>query len=446
MPGARLARGCRDIYATSARKRHRVVCKFSELASLYGCGPIETPILEPATLFASLGETSDINISETYRLVDTDPELVLRPEGTAGVARALRDTVKKAYHGTRVWYAGPMFRRERPQAGRFRQFTQLGVEYVDGTSDKKRAHLHPLSDADAISLMYRFFTSLQIYPTVRLNTLGTATQRAKFNHSLIDYLTPRRDELSKQSQQRLDSGSCMRILDSKNIQDVETLRHGPSLREFQDTETIEAFENVCSLLRQDGVPLTVDEKLVRGLDYYTGTAFELDVGDTGRALGAGGRYSDVIEGVSGVGFAIGLERVEAVLNEMDMSHYDNNTNVALVIALQNETCCKSNVVIACRKAVEHLRNDGVAAIMRSEVGHVSKCIARAVRDGARAVVVIGSEEVDKGVAYVKSIVEEDKSGAINVEAPKLVKLEMVGKHVSEQFSKFKSKYCVEKRG
>lgn len=428
--GARLARGCRDVHAASARRRHRLVSKFSELASLYGCSPIETPILEPATLYASLGATSDINVSETYRLMDTDPQLVLRPEGTAGVARALRETLKGKAHGTRVWYAGPMFRRERPQAGRFRQFTQLGVEFVDSIQVNTSGNLQPLADADAISLMYKFFTSIGIDPTVRMNTLGTAVQRANFNESLTKYLTPRRDRLSTLSRRRLDTGMCMRILDSKNSQDIDTLQGAPCLREFQSAETIEAFENVCLLLQQNGVPYLIDETLVRGLDYYTSTAFELDNGNTGRALAAGGRYSGVVEEISGVGFAVGLERVETLVSEMD-NISDDNDEIIFVIALGDVDSCKSEVLNASCRAVESLRKAGVPAVLRPEVAHVSKCLGRAVREGAHAVIIIGSDEVVNNAARVKFIVGQDKKN-MKFEAPELVGLDNIGDYIRKQ--------------
>lgn len=428
--GARLARGCRDVHAASARRRHSLVSKFSELASLYGCSPIETPILEPATLYASLGATSDINVSETYRLMDTDPQLVLRPEGTAGVARALRETLKGKPHGARVWYAGPMFRRERPQAGRFRQFTQLGVEFIDSIRDNAPGNLQPLADADTISLVYKFFTSIGIDPTVRVNTLGTAVQRANFNESLVKYLTPRRDKLSTLSQRRLDTGTCMRILDSKNSQDIDTLRGAPCLREFQNAETIEAFENVCLLLQQNGIPYSIDETLVRGLDYYTSTAFELDNGNTGRALAAGGRYSGVVDEISGVGFAVGLERVETLVSEMDNVSGDND-EIVFVIALGDVHSCKSEVVKASCRAVESLRKAGVSAVLKLEVAHVSKCLGRAVREGAHAVIMIGSDEVVDNAARVKFIVGNDKKET-EFEAPELVELENIGDYVHKQ--------------
>lgn len=438
--GAKLARGCRDVYASSAHNRHRLVSKFSELASLYACSPIETPILEPATLFASLGATSDINVSETYRLVDTDPQLVLRPEGTAGVARALRKTVKGRSHGIRAWYTGPMFRRERPQAGRFRQFTQLGVEFVDGTRHSASANLKALADADAISLVYKFLTSLGITPTVRVNTLGTAAQRADFNESLLKYLTPRRNCLSELSQRRLDTGMCMRILDSKDCQDVDLLREAPSLREFQSVEVAQAFQNVCLLLQENGVSYKIDETLVRGLDYYTSTAFELDSGNTSRALAAGGRYADVVDGVSGVGFAIGLERVETLIEEMgDVS--DNNEKVIFVIALGDVESSTSEVVRASCKAVESLRKAGIAAVLRSEVAHVSKCLTRAIRDGACAVVIIGPDEVPNRVAQVKFIVKHSGSGMENFESAELIRFDEISDYVCNRLGNKKQKRC-----
>lgn len=399
-------RGCRDVAPAAAARRRELVTRFGVLAGRYGFAEVETPLLERARLYAaSLGAASDVVSAELFRVfgpagpdADGRDALALRPEGTAGVARAFGARAAGAVPGAaaRVWYAGPMFRYERPQRLRLRQFQQLGVECLgeDGVA----------ADLDCISLAHAF---LEETPggrgtTLCLNTLGTRRDRAVFNERLRNWLAPRRESLSAVSRTRFDNGNCMRILDSKLPEDEDAMRGAPSLDESVGTEERDRFSVLREMLVDEGVPFAVDPKLVRGLDYYTSTAFEF-IDSDGRAVCAGGRY-DGLEGVSGVGFAAGLERLEGAETESDSDvTLGTVSNGVAVFAIAGPTPeAGRDAEKNGRTCVRELRRAGVCAMQWSvRGGKIGKAIGRVVRDGALAVVVVGPDDVAKGVAQVK---------------------------------------------
>lgn len=355
-----------------------------------------------------------------YHVAETDPQLVLRPEGTAGVARALRDVglLKCApVYGTRVWYAGQMFRHERPQHGRYRQFWQLGVEAIGDES--------VITDVDVIVLAAKYMQWIECKTKLRVNTLGKKQNRKQYNEALKEFLKHRYWGMSSLSRKRYDSGNCMRILDSKLAEDIDVMANAPRLEEFVEEEERERFQEVCSLLKEAGVPFCVDNRLVRGLDYYTSTAFEFD-GTEGKAVCAGGRYLDVC-GASGVGFAVGLDRVEKVKCD-GIGSYENGLDGGVVVIGLSKSAERSGCEVGrvAREVTKAFRERGVKCVSRLEGGRLSKVVGRAVRYGAKSVVVIGERDLTKGTAQVKYVSGE------GVDEPREVAFSDVVKQVSER--------------
>ncbi len=401
-------RGCRDVLSETAFGRRALVSRFAQLCDSYGFNEIETPILERASVFSrALGATSDIVSSELFHIAtrqsSTDSDrVVLRPEGTAPVLRAIaarRGANSLGTYGTRVWYAGPMFRHERPQRLRLRQFTQLGVEIICDDS--------LTADVDCIELAHRFLceTPQGSEATLRINTLGSCADRIRYNDALTQYLQPPRyGALSALSRVRVDAGRCLRVLDSKLSEDVDVMRGAPPLDEFVSLQEKERFKVLQRRLKEEGIIFEVDPTLVRGLDYYTSTAFEFV--HEGRAIAAGGRYADVHE-LSGVGFAIGLERVEQEKwQEDDTSIFTRPLirGIAVFpIGIENGESEQSEVGSVCRRVTRELRASGVRTIVRLERGKLGKQISRAIKAGASAIVMIGESDLASGTAKVKLI-------------------------------------------
>lgn len=400
-------RGCRDVGPVLAAGRRALVNDFAALAARYGFAEVETPIVERAVMYStSLGATSEVVSAELFcvsgpgasahRKGERD-RLALRPEGTAGVARAFgqRGANRPPGETARVWYAGPMFRYERPQRLRLRQFSQLGVECLGDAS------IH--ADLDCISLAHSFLAKTPggKGSSLVLNTLGTKEDRAGYNDAMRDWLAPRVQALSPLSRQRFEAGNCMRILDSKLAEDEDAMRGAPCLSEAVGPSERDRFELLKSLLGDEGVPFKVDPKLVRGLDYYSSTAFEYVDGD-GRAVCAGGRYEG-LDCVSGVGFAAGLERLEGD-DAVDAAEggLGGVSNGIAVLAILGSPESSVNTEFHARKSVRRLRNAGMCAMLWSvRSSKIGKAISRVVRDGARAVVVIGPDDIAKSVAQVK---------------------------------------------
>lgn len=349
--------------------------------------------------------------------------MALRPEGTAGVARALAEVglVRRATaHGTRVWYAGPMLRRERPQRGRWRQFWQMGVECV-GTAGVA-------TDAEVIEMADGFLREAGGRAIgLRVNTLGTKEDRQTYNAALREWLKDRYWAMSRISRERFDAGNCMRILDSKLAEDVDALVGAPGLPEFVGKEERDRFHELQELLKEAEVPFKVDERLVRGLDYYTSTAFEFD-GEGGRAVCAGGRYADVV-GASGVGFAIGLDRIEDEglgAESAGVEAYERNLVGGVAVVGHGKEAGRSGSAVGqmCRRIARDLRAGGLKAVARVEGSKLSKAVPRAIRAGAEVVVVVGAREVEQGCAQVKFVCsgEGDMREPIEVGLGNLVKV------------------------
>ena len=309
-PTFRAPKGTRDILPPESARRRALVDRFAVAAGLGGFGEVVSPIFEDLGVFKRIGESTDVVTKEMFDFLDKgDPpqHLALRPELTASICRAYAE--HRPVPPWKVWYEGPQFRYEQPQAGRYRQFTQVGVEVL-GADD-------PQADIDVIALAARFFAALGLADVqLSLNSLGDATCRPRYLDALTDYLAGRKAELSAQSQVTLER-NALRVLDSKRDEDQAIIDEAPVMVDFLTDDTAEHFAAVRAGLEVLGVDYTISARLVRGLDYYTRTTFEFaatSLESAQNAVGGGGRYDGLVEDLGGpatpgIGFALGVDRI-----------------------------------------------------------------------------------------------------------------------------------------
>jgi len=365
--------------------------------SSYDFHEIRVPMLESTDLFTrAIGQTTDVVEKEMYAFDDRNGDsLSLRPEGTAGVVRAAIQHGLLQTPGLKVWYQGPMFRHERPQKGRQRQFHQFGAE-VFGLDQ-------PTADVELIVLVERLWRQLGLKRQVRLeiNSLGDREDRERYRQSLVDYLTPFREQLDADSQRRLERNP-LRIFDSKNEQTRAIMEDAPRLADSLADPARQHFEQVCRLLDQLGVSYTVNPALVRGLDYYCRTVFEWITDDLGAqgTVCAGGRYDDLVEiqggkPSPGIGFAMGVERILALLESIGMEQRQT-PHVYLVSQVDEAEMLR---------LAESLRNDLPRLSLAVSLGGGSfkAQFKRADRSGAPFAVVLGPDELAAGTVQVKNL-------------------------------------------
>ncbi|MBC7905970.1 MAG: histidine--tRNA ligase [Rhodospirillaceae bacterium] len=384
-------RGTHDLLPEDSR-RHRFVEETAfSVVRRYGYGEIVTPIFEFTEVFSrTLGETSDVVTKEMYTFADRSGDsLTLRPEGTAGVARAFISGGLSQNLPLKLFYRGPMFRHERPQKGRLRQFHQVGVELlgVEG----------PQADIEVVSMAWRMLQALGLGDKVQLeiNTLGDAESRVAYRDALVAYLTPYKDKLSKDSRARLDKNP-MRVLDSKEEGDKAIVIGAPLIHDSLSPAAQEFFAQVTSGLTALGVPFVVNPKLVRGLDYYCHTAFEFTttaLGAQGTVL-AGGRYDGLIgqmggPATPGIGWAAGIERLSMLVETAP----DLDRPVA-IIPMGDATAA---AVLA-----DSLRAAGVAVELGFS-GNMKKRMVRANKANARLAVILGEDEAARGAATLRDL-------------------------------------------
>lgn len=386
-------RGTHDLLFEEARRHRLIVNRLHTVAAACGFTEIATPIIEFADLFRrTLGETSDVVSKEMYVFPDRGGEmLTLRPEGTAGVARAFISQNLKDQLPLKFWYAGPMFRYERPQKGRQRQFHQVGVEYLGVAS--------PWADVELLALGWQFLQGLALSGTItlRLNTLGDAESRARYRETLVGYLSHYAADLSPDSQARLVRNP-LRVLDSKAAEDQAIVADAPRLAAALTPAAQAFFATVQEGLTRLSVPFVLDDRLVRGLDYYCHTAFEFvsdDLGAQATVL-AGGRYDGLIGQLGGpetpaVGWAAGLERL-ALLMTQDVPL----PRPLAVIALDDGALGAATVLAALirtpARRVETLLS-----------GAPGKRLKKAHKAGARLALILGPDEVAAGTVTVKDM-------------------------------------------
>jgi histidyl-tRNA synthetase len=386
-------RGTRDLLPIECRKFRHIEQVAAQVASLYGFQEMQTPIVESSAVFKrSLGDTSDIVSKQMYCFNDLGgDELVLRPEGTAGIARAFISEGLSQLTPLKLFYQGPMFRYERPQKGRYRQFYQAGVELLG--SDK------PLADIEVISMGWRTLKALNLKGDVELhiNTIGDAASRATFREKLVTYLSSRKSELSKDSLDRLERNP-LRILDSKDDNDHRVLAEAPSLMDSMNDESKKFFTDILAGLSALGIPYVIDPLLVRGLDYYCHTVFEFTTNALGsqNAILSGGRYDNLIRDLGGpstpgVGWAAGVDRLSLMIDDVP----ELNRPVAL-IPLGPEAEAAALVL------AENLRTAKFNADLGYS-GNLQKRMKRADKIKARWAVIFGSDELEKNIVQLKDL-------------------------------------------
>jgi histidyl-tRNA synthetase len=372
----------------------------------YGFQQIRTPIVEPTALFArGLGEVTDIVEKEMYSFTDSmnGDHLTLRPESTAGVVRAALEH-NLTYDGPkRLWYAGPMFRHERPQRGRYRQFHQIGAEAIGFTG--------PDIDAELIMLCQRLWDDLGLDNIkLELNSIGNADERHRHRTDLVAYFEKHAELLDADAKRRLHSNP-LRILDTKNPAMQQMVNAAPKLLDYLDPESLAHFEGVQKILRHNNIPFTINPRLVRGMDYYNRTVFEWvtdQLGAQGTVCG-GGRYDPLVEMFGGkptpaCGFAIGVERVLDLMKASGERFAPNQCDVYLVH--QGDAAQLQAFVLA-----ERLRDAGLDVVLHcasAGAGSSFKSqMKRADASGAAFAVIIGEDEIAKNVAAVKSLRSDD---------------------------------------
>lgn len=378
----------------------------ADVLARYSYREIRFPLLEQTELFKrAVGEVTDIVEKEMYSFDDRNGDsLSLRPEGTAGCVRACTENGLLHNQTQRLWYMGPMFRHERPQKGRLRQFHQIGVEAFGLKG--------PDIDAELLLLTARLWKTLKIDHAVKLeiNSLGTSDDRKRYRAALVEYLTARYEQLDEDSQRRLQSNP-MRILDSKNA-DVQALLHAaPNLADFIDDESRQHFERLCAMLDAADVPFQINPRLVRGLDYYGKTVFEwvtTHLGAQGTVC-AGGRYDGLVEQLGGkpcpgVGFAMGIERLVLLLDELGVvpDSIAHQVDVYLMAVGDVE---QQGLVLA-----EKLREQCPRLRIEHHCGggSVKSQIKKADKSGATIALIMGEDEAASGTIGVKYL-REDKA-------------------------------------
>lgn len=394
-------RGMNDYLPEDTALWQRIEGTLKQVLSGYGYSEIRMPIVEQTPLFKrAIGEVTDVVEKEMYTFEDRNGEsLTLRPEGTAGCVRAGIEHGLLYNQEQRLWYIGPMFRYERPQKGRYRQFNQLGVE-VFGLQG-------PDIDAELILLSARLWRALGIseHVTLELNSIGSLEARANYRDALVAFLEQHKDKLDEDCKRRMYSNP-LRVLDSKN-QDIQALLNdAPQLGDYLDEESREHFAGLCELLEQSGIPYTVNQRLVRGLDYYNRTVFEWVTSSLGAqgTVCAGGRYDGLVEQLGGratpaVGFAMGLERLVLLVQAVNPDFKAPATVDAYVIS------SGAGTQGAAIKLAETLRDalPELKVMTNYGGGNFKKQFARADKWGARVALVLGEDEVANQQVVIKDL-------------------------------------------
>jgi len=403
-------RGTHDLSGEEFRRHHHVIATARRICALYGFEEWATPIFEDARVFLrGLGETSDVVSKEMYAFTDRGGEdVVLRPEGTAGICRALVSQGLTQTLPRKVFYAGPMFRYERPQAGRTRQFHQIGAEILGAAE--------PLADAEVIAAGHHIQRELGIAEgtTLEVNTLGDAASRDSYRAALVAHFTTHRDALSEDSQRRLEKNP-LRIIDSKDAKDREAVAAAPTIEPYLTDAARAHWDGLRRHLDSFRVPFRENPRIVRGLDYYSHTAFEFvtdRLGAQGTVLG-GGRYDGLMESFGGpptpaVGWAAGIERL-AMLTAVTESRMDGSAAVLPV----NSAAEPGAVQVAAG-----LRRRGIATEMGYK-GNLKKRLQKAASDGADLVVFVDQDRWSRRELEVKFLSSGEQFSVSDPEDPNL---------------------------
>ena len=406
-------KGFNDILPTQTPAWRRLEQHLASLMDAYGYQQIRLPIVEQTTLFKrSIGDATDIVEKEMYTFFDkgNPPEsLTLRPEGTAGCVRAMLEHNLLRGATPRVWYIGPMFRYEKPQKGRYRQFHQFGVETFGVAT--------PDQDAELILMTARLWKRMDVADKVQLelNTLGESDERAQYRTALVDFLTAHKAQLDEDSQRRLATNP-LRILDSKDAATQKILEHAPKLHDFMGAETMAHFATLQQYLTDAGIAFVINQKLVRGLDYYNKTVFEwttTHLGSQGTVC-AGGRYDGLVgqlkgkpeQSVPAVGFAMGMERLLLLLEQTEQALPVRDCELFLLAdpALQGKALLLAEQI---RNQLE-VANSSLRLKVGSQ-GSMKSQMKKADQSGAIFAVIVGEREWDAQQLTVKKLATAEQS-------------------------------------
>ncbi|GHZ90966.1 histidyl-tRNA synthetase [Vibrio cholerae] len=406
-----------DCLPTQSPLWQKVEGVVKNVISAYGYSEVRMPIVEMTHLFSrAIGEVTDVVEKEMYTFEDRNGDsLTLRPEGTAGCVRSGIENGLLYNQEQRLWYMGPMFRHERPQKGRYRQFHQCGVEVfgLDG----------PDVDAELIMMTARLWRELGIAQHVRLelNSIGSLEARANYRTALIDYLEQYQNVLDEDCKRRMYTNP-LRVLDSKNPDVQAILGDAPQLSDYLDAESKQHFAGLCELLDAAGIEYTVNQRLVRGLDYYNRTVFEWiteSLGSQGTVCG-GGRYDGLVEQLGGkptpaVGFAMGLERLVLMMETLGNMDVRRSVDVYMVTAGEG-------TMMAGMKLAEQLREQvpGLRVMTHFGGGNFKKQFKRADKVGAAIALVLGEDEVAAQTVVVKDLAGGEQNTVAQAEVAKLL--------------------------
>jgi histidyl-tRNA synthetase len=394
-------RGMNDLLPTQSPVWQKVESIIRSSVSAFGYSEIRTPIVESTELFKrSIGEVTDIVEKEMYTFEDRNGDsLTLRPEGTASTVRAGNEHGLLYNQEQRLWYMGPMFRHERPQKGRYRQFHQFGVEiYGIGSAD---------IDAEVLMLSARLWQQLGIedHVSLELNTLGDPAERAAYRDALIAFLEQHKDVLDEDSKRRMYTNP-LRVLDSKDQQVQALLSDAPALMDYLGEDSKTHFSTLCELLDAVGIQYTINPRLVRGLDYYNRTVFEWvtsSLGSQGTVL-AGGRYDGLVGQLGGkdtpaVGFAMGLERIVLLLETLELND-DIAPEVDIYVTAMGDNC-----LVEAIKVAQELRQGLPSLKVMSHCGggNFKKQMKRADKSGAQFALIIGENEITNNQVAIKPL-------------------------------------------
>ena len=404
-------RGMNDCSPTESPLWQWIEGQVRQILSSYGYSEVRMPIVESTPLFArAIGEVTDVVSKEMYTFWDNDEQLTLRPEGTAGCVRAAIEHGWIYNNEQRLWYMGPMFRHERPQKGRYRQFHQAGVEVFCIAT--------PEIDAELIILTARLWKALGIdkHVSLQLNSIGSLEARANYRSALVAFLENHQDLMSEEEKERLVKNP-LRILDTKNQALQDVLDGAPKLLDYLDDESREHFAQLCGLLDAVGIQYEINPKLVRGLDYYNKTVFEWvtsALGAQGTVCG-GGRYDGLVEqlgghATSGVGFAMGLERLVLLVQEVNKS-IPVKSAVDIYVVYQGE-----GTTLAAFQLAEKLRSElpHLSTMLHCSGGNFKKQFKRADKSGATLALVLGESEVQNNQVVVKHLLGAAEQQTIDV--------------------------------
>lgn len=374
-----------------------------EEAAKFNFEEIRTPILEQTELIKrGVGQLTDIVTKEIFAFTKGDSNYVLRPELTAPVVRAFVENHLDQRGGSqKLYYIGPMFRAERPQKGRQRQFHQFGVEII-GSDD-------PVADVECIAFMMQIYKRIGIKNfNLKINSVGDPESREKYKSVLKEYLQPNFDKLSELSQNRLEKNP-MRILDSKEPEDQEFIKNAPVIKDYLNEESSKHFEQVCEYLNKLDIEFTIDPLLVRGMDYYTRTAFELTSPDLGSqdALAGGGRYDLLVEEIGGqptpaVGFAAGMERLFIACEELGINLAEPKSVDVYIVTLGDAARTWGLTTLPT------LRDQGISATMDYLGRSMRAQMKDANRENADYTLIVGDDELEKGQFTLRNMKESDE--------------------------------------